>query len=48
MKLMDDIRRWGEGERLREVHPNGIKVKLVVNEPDAEVTKYIFKVALMT
>ncbi len=49
LKLMDDDNnRWGEGERLRKVYPKGIKVKLVVNEPDIDVKKYIFTVALMT
>lgn len=48
LKLMDDDNKWGEGDRWRKVYPNGIKVKIVVNEPDVEVKKYIFKVALMT
>lgn len=49
LRLMDDSdAQWGEGERLRRIYPNGIKVKLVVNEPEVDVKKYIFKVALMT
>lgn len=49
LKLMDDNNnKWGEGDRLRKVYPDGIKVKIVVNEPDAEVKKYIFTVVLMT
>lgn len=49
LKLMDTTdERWGENERLRKVYPDGIKVKIVVNEPNVDVKKYIFKVVLMT
>jgi len=49
LKFMDDINaKWGEADRLRKIYPDGIKVKIVVNEPDIEVKKYIFKVVLMT
>ncbi len=49
LKFIDNANeKWGEAERLRKIYPTGIKVKIVVNEPDIEVKKYIFKVVLMT
>lgn len=49
LKVIDNDKPiWGEAERLRKIYPNGIKVKLMVNEPDIDVKKYIFKVTLMT
>ena len=49
LKLIDGAKSmWGEGDRLRKIYPTGIKIKIVVNEPDIEVKKYIFKVVLMT
>ncbi len=49
LKFIDDTNaKYGEAERLRKVHPDGIKVNIVVNEPDIEGKKYIFKVVLMT
>lgn len=43
----DIDRDWGEGDRLRKQYPRGIPVKVVVNVPDIDVKKYIFKLALM-
>ena len=43
----DPDRDWGEGHRLRVQYPRGIPVKLVVKEPNVDIGKYIFKLALM-
>lgn len=49
LKIIDNANYiFGEGNRLRKIYPNGIKVKLVVNEPEIDIKKYIFKVTLMT
>lgn len=49
LKKMEDVSSpWGDGVGYRKQHPKGIKVKLVVNQPNVDVKKYIFKWLLIS